>query len=253
MVGSEWQRRRSGFPFMPAWYVERMRRHWAQAHDDERSGGRCGGDGSGGRGARLREGGWPDSAGDGYEFGPFGGRGGDGGRDGPRSRHGFGRGGPGGRQRMFGPGDLQLVLLTLIAQQPRHGYELIKALEERFAGQYTPSPGAVYPTLTLLEEQGLVSSSSEDGGARRRYTVTEAGSAHLASRQAEVDGVMARLDIAARAMAGRTAPDEIREAMQTLRHALMFRRGEWDAAEVQRVRGLIEATAKAIVDRAPPL
>ncbi|MGE0797906.1 MAG: PadR family transcriptional regulator [Lautropia sp.] len=243
MQGSEWHRR-SGWPSAAGWYAERARRAWARMHGQA---GCCGSEPWEGRGAWD----WRGRRGDVFGFGPpgRGPRGGDWGRDGPRGPRGFGPGGPGGRQRLFGPGDLQLVLLALIAQQPRHGYELIKAIEERFAGHYTPSPGAVYPTLTLLEEQELVSSASEDGSARRRYTVTEAGTAHLAARQAEVDGVLARLDVAARAMAGRGAPDEIREAMFTLRHALMFHRGEWSAEEVARVRGLIEATARAIVDR----
>src|SRR5688500_10168696 len=74
---------------------------------------------------------------------------------------GFGRWGSGGG-RVFGPGDLRLVLLALIAEQPRHGYELIKEIEQRFGGAYAPSPGSVYPTLTWLEELGYVRATASE-------------------------------------------------------------------------------------------
>src|SRR5262245_36241249 len=80
-------------------------------------------------------------------------------------RGGFGRGGGGGG-RIFGPGDLRLVLLALIEEKPRHGYELIKDLEQKFGGGYAPSPGSVYPTLTLLEELEQVRSVSSEGTKR---------------------------------------------------------------------------------------
>jgi hypothetical protein len=75
-----------------------------------------------------------------------------------RGRGGFGRGGGGGR--IFGPGDLRLMLLALIAEKPRHGYELIKEIEQKFGGAYSPSPGSIYPTLTLLEELEQVRASA---------------------------------------------------------------------------------------------
>ena len=68
----------------------------------------------------------------------------------------FGRGGGGGSGRIFGPGGLRLVLLALIEETPRHGYQLIKELEQKFGGAYAPSPGSVYPMLTMLEELGHV-------------------------------------------------------------------------------------------------
>ena len=91
-----------------------------------------------------------------------------------------GRGGFGGR--MFGPGDLRLVLMALIEQQPRHGYELIKAVEDLFGGAYAPSPGAVYPTLSLLEDQGHLASSTDEGG-KRVFSLTEQGQAWLAENR----------------------------------------------------------------------
>src|ERR1700742_488389 len=97
---------------------------------------------------------------------------------------GFGPGGRGGGRGGFGPGrklgsgDLQLLLLALRAEKPSHGYELIKALEERSSGYYSPSPGMVYPALTYLEELGHASVTAE--GTRKLYSATEAGRKHLA-------------------------------------------------------------------------
>ena len=107
----------------------------------------------------------------------------------------FGHGGPrhGRGGRMFQHGDLRLLILALIAEAPRHGYELIREIEARLGGAYAPSPGVVYPTLTLLEEQGLVTAQATEGN-KRQYTVTEAGTAHLAEHQATVDAIFARIE-----------------------------------------------------------
>lgn len=104
--------------------------------------------------------------------GPFGGDpfGGDDGR----------RGGPRQRQRR---GDIKYILLEVLAEQPRHGYDLIKVLEERYGGFYRPSPGSVYPTLQLLEEEGNLTSEMQEG--KRVYTITEAGKELLAARKQE--------------------------------------------------------------------
>ena len=107
------------------------------------------------------------------------------------ARHGFGwaehghRGlrGPsrhGRSDRVFEQGDLRLVLLKLIADKPRHGYELIKAVEEAVGGAYAPSPGVVYPTLTLLEDMGYAKVQAEGDGGKKLYTVTSEGEALLA-------------------------------------------------------------------------
>ena len=157
---------------------------------------------------------------------------------------GFGRWGRGGG-RVFGPGDLRLVLLVLIAEQPRHGYELIKELEQKFAGGYAPSPGSVYPTLTLLEELGHIRASASEG-AKRLFEITEEGRAYLAENQAAVDGVMNRMDLAARAMSGNATPDVIRQSLHTLRAALRFRRSGWSTGETERVRMILERAAREI-------
>src|SRR6476661_4452074 len=87
--------------------------------------------------------------------------------------------------RMLAQGDLRLLALALIAEQPRHGYEIIKVLEERTEGWYAPSPGIVYPTLTYLEEAGYVTAQAD--GAKKLYTITGDGSTHLEANRDFVD------------------------------------------------------------------
>jgi DNA-binding PadR family transcriptional regulator len=94
-------------------------------------------------------------------------------------------------RRMLAQGDLRLVALALIAEAPRHGYEIIKLLEEKTADWYSPSPGIVYPTLTYLEEAGYVTASSE--GSKKLYTITEAGRAYLKENRDLADVVLDRL------------------------------------------------------------
>jgi DNA-binding PadR family transcriptional regulator len=93
--------------------------------------------------------------------------------------------------RMLAQGDLRLIALALIAEQPRHGYDIIKQLEERTSGWYSPSPGIVYPTLTYLEEAGHLASQSD--GAKKLYSITEEGRAYLSENREVVDAVMSRL------------------------------------------------------------
>ena len=145
--------------------------------------------------------------------------------------HGFGRGamhGMGGGEfmrarRMLAQSDLRLIALALIAEQPRHGYEIIKQLEERTAGWYSPSPGIVYPSLTYLEEAGHLTSQAD--GAKKLYTITEAGRAHLEENRALVEAVMERLAYIGRKaehMRRRfgEADDEARRAPRLLQAAL---------------------------------
>jgi DNA-binding PadR family transcriptional regulator len=93
--------------------------------------------------------------------------------------------------RMLAQGDLRLVALALIAQAPRHGYEIIKLVEEKTADWYSPSPGIVYPTLTFLEEAGYVTVSAE--GAKKLYTITDEGRAYLDANRDLADVVLDRL------------------------------------------------------------
>lgn len=158
---------------------------------------------------------------------------------------GRGRGGPGRGRRMFGPGDLRIVLLALIEQEePRHGYDLIKAVETLFGGGYAPSPGVVYPTLSLLADEGLLA-GVEDAGGKRLFSLTEAGRAWLEENRAAVDGVMQRMALAARRISGDQTPEVVREAFHTLRHAVAMKPGGWTDPETARV---VEALMKAVRD-----
>src|ERR1700728_2409760 len=122
-----------------------------------------------------------------HRRGRFGGFGFGGGRG------GFGEGGEDlmRARRMLAQGDLLLLALALIAEAPRHGYEIIKLVEEKTAEWYSPSPGIVYPTLTYLEEAGYVTASAE--GSKKLYTITDEGRAYLAANRELVDVVLARL------------------------------------------------------------
>jgi DNA-binding PadR family transcriptional regulator len=114
-------------------------------------------------------------------------------------RHGMGGGDMIRAGRMLATGDLRLIALALIAEQPRHGYEIIKVLEEKTEGWYSPSPGIVYPTLTFLEEAGYVTAQTE--GAKKLYTITDEGRAYLADNRDVVDTVLERLAAVGRKIA----------------------------------------------------
>lgn len=143
--------------------------------------------------------------------------------------HGSGRGGlgesddgrGGRRRRVFDASELRLLLLKLIADQPRHGYELMRAIEEMSGGSYIPSPGVVYPTLTMLHEMGQIE-EAVSGRARKAFSVTPAGAEHLAARKAEVEALLARLGQFASAR-DRIDGGPIRRAVQNLRTVLMLR------------------------------
>src|SRR5947208_11308920 len=115
----------------------------------------------------------------------------------------FGPGGRGGRMfragKMLADGDLRLIVLALLEDGPRHGYDIIKALEERSHGMYSPSPGVVYPTLTFLEEAGYTTATSE--GNRKTYAITPAGRAHLDENREVVEMVLNGMDKFGRRMA----------------------------------------------------
>ena len=141
----------------------------------------------------------------------------------------FGRGGRGGRRggrgrkRMFESGELRLVLLKLIADEPRHGYDLIRAIEERTGGEYAPSPGVVYPTLTLLQDMGLIEEASVEG-SRKPFQATDEGRAHLDERADEVAALFERLDDLAPKHSENAGP-AIGRAVKNLMAALSHRIG----------------------------
>jgi DNA-binding PadR family transcriptional regulator len=156
-------------------------------------------------------------------------------------------GGRGGRPgRVLDHGDLRYVLLHLIAEKPRHGYELIKAIEEQLGGMYSPSPGVIYPTLTLLEELGYLQPEIAEG-TRKLYSITAEGAAFLAANRALVDAILGRMAEISRVYAGGPAP-EIRRAMQNLDQALSIRlgRGPLDTAQVRTITDALDRVAAEI-------
>jgi DNA-binding PadR family transcriptional regulator len=164
-------------------------------------------------------------------------------RDGQDS-HGRERGG---RRRLFYHGELRLVVLAMIAEQPRHGYEIIKEIEDRVAGTYSPSPGVIYPTLTMLEELGHATVAQSDG--KKLYFITPAGAADLAANQTALDGALARMRSVRAANSGGPAPDIIR-ASENLKLALRLRLGRGPLTEEQ-IRAIATAldTAAVTIER----
>ena len=147
-------------------------------------------------------------------------------RSGRRWERGFGGPGPFGRGhgrpgRPLEQGDLRWIALDLIAAQPRYGYEVIKEIEDAMHGHYAPSPGAVYPMLTLLEETGLISSESK--GSKRLYHLTDLGKAELDANKPSIKSARERLNEASQRFGPSVAPPELFRAMENLRGALQVR------------------------------
>jgi DNA-binding PadR family transcriptional regulator len=162
-----------------------------------------------------------------------------------RDEHGrhFGRGHRGGPGRFFESGDLRFVLLHLISDAPRHGYEIIKLIENRMAGAHSPSPGIVYPTLTMLEEMGLAEVKTE--GARKLYSITDLGRSELDAHRAATDAILERMQRAGE----RHARDEsgpIARALENLKLVLRMRSAELSPDQVAAVTDIIDEAAKRI-------
>ncbi|HXQ15003.1 MAG TPA: PadR family transcriptional regulator [Caulobacteraceae bacterium] len=161
-------------------------------------------------------------------------------------RHGPGFGGRQRRaERIFDQGDLRVVILKLISDAPSHGYEIIKAIEEKVGGAYSPSPGVIYPTLTLLEELGFVTVESAEGG-KRLYRITEAGNAELADKKAMVDAIFARMSDLHERFEGPSP--RIFRAMQNLGNAIgtRMRGGPVDAEQLDALVAAIDEAARKV-------
>jgi len=156
----------------------------------------------------------------------------------------FGRGGGG---RFFGPGDLRALLLWLIGEKPRHGYELIKAVEQLVGGAYSPSPGSVYPILSLLEDMGQIEAAPFEGG-KKLFAITEAGRRALQDDAAAIEGMLSRMRIMARSMGGMRPPEQVMQAVQTLRTALALHQRGWNEDEARRVGDILNRAIAEIQD-----
>ncbi|MBN2099246.1 MAG: PadR family transcriptional regulator [Dehalococcoidia bacterium] len=141
-------------------------------------------------------------------------------------------------QRPFQKGDLKYVILGLVAEKPRHGYEIIRSLEERSHGFYAPSPGAVYPTLQFLEEAGYVTAAEHEG--KKIYTVTEEGHRFLHEQKDFAEGIKKHMSD----MWGAKGGGEARETMAELRRlGRLMRHHHWgrrsDPQKMARIREVI--------------
>ena len=158
----------------------------------------------------------------------------------------FGHGGPFGRgaaMRMFAAGDLRFVILKLLAEKPSHGYELIKSIQERLGGSYAPSPGVIYPMLTMLEEMGQATVTAE--GARKLYAITEAGQQSLAENEKTVEAIFARME-QSRAEQTSGPMQQIERAVANFRMALRMKPGPLTTEQIHAITDIIDAAAKQI-------
>lgn len=163
---------------------------------------------------------------------------------GHRGWHGGGRG-RGGMGRFFQHGDLRIVILHLIAEKPRHGYDIIKAVEEMAGGAYSPSPGVIYPTLTLLEDLNYVAVSASNEGAKKLYEITEQGRAFLEANRPALDALLARMGEVAGTRQDRP---QILRAMQNLRMALRLKlsSGALTPEQLDAISEMLDETARKI-------
>jgi DNA-binding PadR family transcriptional regulator len=166
---------------------------------------------------------------------------GDRGERGEGFERGFGGGG-----RFFDNGHLRLVILQLIADKPSYGYELMKAIEERLSGGYAPSPGVVYPTLTLLEEEGFATVTSAEGN-KKLYAATDQGKEYLKANRVILKAIFGRMQEAGKAF-GRGRSPQIKRAIMNLKLALKMRmeQGDLNTDQVSKIAEAIDAAARAI-------
>jgi DNA-binding PadR family transcriptional regulator len=164
----------------------------------------------------------------------------------PRASHGphHGHGGGGGRGRgpkMFDAGAMRYIVLQLIAEKPRHGYEIIKELEQRSGGGYSPSPGAIYPLLSMLLDMGHVSAAAD--GNKKLHTITPEGEAFLAENRQFVDAIVARMSDPAESR------DDLRTIMHELKHAVIAQGQENHpgAGKLERIRAILRNATTEIL------
>ena len=150
-----------------------------------------------------------------------------------------------GRERMFDAGEIRLVILRLLSSEPSYGYQLIKTMEARLGGGYTPSAGVVYPTLTMLEEEGLIAASETSG--KKVYSVTEEGLKYLEANKERVGQLFERLEETGRGFRRGRSP-ELMKAFMDLRGAVTSKVWRRNATpeQIKKVAEAIHAAAKAI-------
>ncbi|KDE20553.1 PadR family transcriptional regulator [Acetobacter aceti 1023] len=165
-----------------------------------------------------------------------------------RHHHGRKEGRRGGRSRLFDYGEIRLLVLKLISEKPTYGYELIKDIEEKFGGSYTPSPGVIYPTLTWLEEAGYIRPS--EGESRKNYQITTEGEAYLTANRAGLDEILSRAAaVEPEGRGGRkNIPMPVLRAMENLKMALRLRlrNGGLDPEAEEKIAALLDEAARGV-------
>lgn len=153
------------------------------------------------------------------------------------------RGGPRGG-RVFDQGDLKYVILQLLVEKPRHGYEIIKAIEERFGGTYSPSPGTVYPTLTMLEDMGYARVTPQEGG-KKVYEITDEGRNYLEENRSAVDDIFSRISEFAQNIFGEPMM-QVHRAMKDLGRAVYVNDRKRTPDQLKRITEILERAAAEI-------
>ncbi|EPJ9673912.1 TPA: PadR family transcriptional regulator [Citrobacter freundii] len=159
--------------------------------------------------------------------------------------HRHGRGG-GRRQRFFGHGELRLVILDILSREASHGYELIKAIENLTQGNYTPSPGVIYPTLDFLQDQAFITISEEDGG-RKKITITDGGAQWLEENREHLGHIQERVNAHNVGFELRKNP-QMKRALENFKAVLDLRvnQGDISDAQLKKIIGVIDRAALEI-------
>ena len=157
---------------------------------------------------------------------------------------GGGRGGPFGGGRVFDQGDLKYVILRLLDEKPRHGYEIIKEIEDRCGGMYSPSPGTIYPTLTMLEDLGYARAKPEESG-KKIYEITDEGRAYLAENQPLIDDIFSRIAEFAQNIFGEPMM-EVHRGFKNVGRAIYASKTTRSAEQIGKIKDILERAASEI-------
>jgi DNA-binding PadR family transcriptional regulator len=149
---------------------------------------------------------------------------------------------------MFGTGDLRVLLIAMLGERPMHGYELIQSITHLAGGEYSPSPGAIYPTLSLLEEQNLIRVLELKGG-KKSFTLTLAGKKSAKEDADEAKLIKERLAMLTATKESSFPPFPVRKAMHQLKHALLRPEAGWPEKEIARVTKILERAVEEIFSR----
>jgi DNA-binding PadR family transcriptional regulator len=146
---------------------------------------------------------------------------------------------------MFDQGHLKFVILRLLDEKPRHGYEIIKEIEDRFGGSYSPSPGTVYPTLTMLEDLGYARVTPEEGG-KKIYEITDEGRAHLAENQPLIDDIFSKIEEFAQSIFGEPMMEVNRGLKNVAAAVYGSKRTGRNAEQMKKIREILDRAAAEI-------